>query len=172
MKKSACKTGNKDATRDVCMIVLSAALMTAATVIDFGSFIVLAILRYNIVWPFSSDTGQRDSWTCIFQTFITFLLFAADLILIQIFWNYVINVNKTINEIERATSENRKSARDTIKSIGSALGIQSRRDTRQEESIDSKQMKSSVGQISEDGTLDGDLLPPSQEADRFIHSDA
>ena len=137
MKKSASKTGNKDATRDVCMIVLSAALMTAATVIDFGSFIVLAILRYNVVWPFSSDTGQRDSWTCIFQTSITFLLFAADLILIQIFWNYVINVNKTINEIERATSENRKSTRDTIKSIGSALGIQSRRDTQQEQLIDS-----------------------------------
>ena len=119
------------------MIVLSAALMTSATVIDFLSFIVLAILRINVVWPFSSHTGQRDSWTCIFQTIITVLLFAADLILIQIFWNYVINVNKTINEIERATSENRKSTRDTIKSIGSALGIQSRRDTQQEQLIDS-----------------------------------
>ena len=124
MRASALKTGNQDATRDVCMIVLSAALMTAATVIDFGSFIVLAILRYNSVWPFLSHTGQRDSWTCIFQTIITFLLFAADLILIQIFWSYVINVNKTINEIERATStDKRRSARSTVKSLGSALGI-------------------------------------------------
>lgn len=124
MRASANKTGNANATKDVFMIVLSAALMTSAVVINFLSFIILAILRYKGVAPFRSQTGQRDSWTCVFQTIITFLLFTADLILIRIFWSYVINVNKTLKEIEEAASKsNQNDTRDTIKSIGSALGI-------------------------------------------------
>ena len=66
MRANANKTGNSEGTRDVYKILISALLITVAIIIDFLSFIILALLRYKKISPFDNKTDQRDSWTCVF----------------------------------------------------------------------------------------------------------
>ena len=87
------------------------------------SFIVLAFLRADDYGPFGEDKGQRDAWSCLFAAISLVFLFIANLILLNLFWGYVINVNKTIKEIEekeerRLTKKTSETDRNTIGTVG------------------------------------------------------
>ena len=93
MSRNAKKTMNTQGTQDVCKITVAAILITLAILARAVSFIVLAFLREEDYGPFGHDLGQRDAWSCLFATISLFLLFFANLILLNLFWGYVINVN-------------------------------------------------------------------------------
>ena len=93
MRRIAIKTGNPESTRDMYKILKIFLIITIALLIAVVSFIVLAVLRSYNVYPFGQGLEQRTAWTQLFDTIRDVLLFTGDIMLINLFWNYVININ-------------------------------------------------------------------------------
>lgn len=101
MKRIAKKTCSPESTRDICKILVITVVIFLSTFIKITSFIVLAILRSLKVDPFGHGLEQREAWTAVFITVVNFFLFISYLMLIKVFWNYVINVNKHLRRIHK-----------------------------------------------------------------------
>ena len=99
MRTHAIKSGKTKGTRDICKIFTAGILLVATTSTRIVSFIILAVLEIKKYGPFGQEIGQREAWTCVCTTISVILLFVANLILLNLFWGYVINVNETIKDL-------------------------------------------------------------------------
>ena len=90
MKKIARKKGNPDSTRDIIYITVIGVLCFLAFCIEFIGFLIATVLvATDAITP-----KNRDSAGSVANASVSLILFIAYTLLIRIFWQYVININK------------------------------------------------------------------------------
>ena len=91
MKKIARKKGNLDGTRDIRYITIIGVLCFLGFCIEFIGFLSATILlALNKISP-----KNRESARSVANCLVSLILYIAYSLLIQIFWQYVININET-----------------------------------------------------------------------------
>ena len=101
MKKIAQNKGNLESTKDIRYITLVGILCFLGFVIEFLGYLSTTILLAAKV----IDHKERESAKSVYSSVTATILFTAYTILIQIFWQYVININEAITKQETEKPE-------------------------------------------------------------------
>ena len=100
MRRIAASKGNLESTKDIRFITIVGVLCFIAFIIQIVGYLSVTIL---------SATGlmERDavSAQALYMAATTVVLFSAYAILINIFWTYVINMNKTANDKHKVQAQ-------------------------------------------------------------------
>ena len=89
MQRIALKRGNPESTKDIFYITMVGVLCFLAFVTEFFGFLIVQILRAAETITYLDKVAARS----LVAGGTTLILFAAYTILINIFWQYVINMN-------------------------------------------------------------------------------
>ena len=93
MKRIARKKGNIESTRDIKYITIIGVLCFLAFCVQFIGFLITTILFATKTITDKNRTSTESLYTCVTAS----ILFVAYSILIQIFWQYVININEAMS---------------------------------------------------------------------------
>ena len=92
MQRVAENSGNPESTKDIKYITLVGVLCFFAFIIQMIGYLSVTILQASNVL-----TGDTFEAQAVYKTITALILFIAYAIMINIFWTYVININKSLN---------------------------------------------------------------------------